>query len=376
MKTKGALIYEFNQPWSIEEIEIGDPVKDEVKIQMEASGMCHSDHHLVTGDIPMAGFPVLGGHEGAGVVTEVGPGVEGLEPGDHVVLSFIPSCGVCPSCQAGLRNLCDLGAMLLQGTAVSDNTNRIHTADGVPVIPMTLLGTFSPYMVVHKSSVVKIDPSIPFEVACLVGCGVTTGYGSAVRSADVRPGDDVVIAGIGGVGMGALQGALNAGARNIFAVDPVEWKRDQALKFGATHAYPDIFTAMGGVAEVTQGRMAAKTIITTGELDGAEIDNYLNITAKGGTCVVTAVANMAKSDVTLNLSMLTLLQKNLQGTIFGGGNPHHDIPQLLSMYKAGRLNLDDMVTRQYKLEQINDGYKDMLEGRNIRGVIRYTDADR
>ena len=126
MKTKGALIWEFNQPWSIEEIEIGDPVKDEVKIQMEASGMCHSDHHLVTGGIPMGGFPVLGGHEGAGIVTEVGPGVEDVAPGDHVVLSFIPSCGRCPSCQAGLRNLCDLGAGLLGGAAVSDGTFRIH----------------------------------------------------------------------------------------------------------------------------------------------------------------------------------------------------------------------------------------------------------
>jgi S-(hydroxymethyl)glutathione dehydrogenase/alcohol dehydrogenase len=337
--------------------------------------MCHSDHHLVTGDIPMAGFPVLGGHEGAGIVTEVGPGVEDIAPGDHVVLSFIPSCGACPSCQAGLRNLCDLGAGLLGGQAVSDGTHRIH-AKGQPVFPMTLLGTFSPYMVVHKSSVVKIDPSIPFEVACLVGCGVTTGYGSAVRSGDVRPGDDVVIVGVGGVGTGALQGALNAGARNIFVVDPVEFKRDNALKFGATHAYPDIFSAMAGVAEVTQGRMAHKTIVTVGELKGEDIDHYMNITAKGGTVVATAVANMASNDVKLNLSMLTLLQKRLQGTIFGGGNPHHDIPQLLSMYKAGRLNLDDMVTRQYKLEQINDGYADMLEGRNIRGVIRYTDADR
>jgi S-(hydroxymethyl)glutathione dehydrogenase/alcohol dehydrogenase len=375
MKTKGALIWEFNQPWSIEEIEIGDPVKDEVKIQMEAAGMCHSDHHLVTGGIPMAGFPVLGGHEGAGIVTEVGPGVEGLEPGDHVVLSFIPSCGVCPSCQAGMRNLCDIGALLLSGTAVSDGTNRIH-AKGQPVFPMTLLGTFSPYMVVHKSSVVKIDKSIPFEVACLVGCGVTTGYGSAVRTADIRPGDDVAVIGVGGVGMSALQGAVAAGARNVFVIEPVEWKRDAALKFGATHAYPDIGSAFGGVAEVTHGLMAKKVIVTVGELDGKDVDNYVNLTSKGGTTVLTAIGSMLDTNVTLNLAMLTLMQKNLQGTIFGGGNPHYDIPQLLSMYKAGKLNLDDMITRQYKLEQINDGYTDMLEGRNIRGVIRYTDADR
>ncbi|KUH80742.1 MULTISPECIES: NDMA-dependent alcohol dehydrogenase [unclassified Mycobacterium] len=375
MKTKGALIWEFNQPWSIEEIEIGDPVKDEVKVQMEASGMCHSDHHLVTGGIPMAGFPVLGGHEGAGIVTEVGPGVEDIKPGDHVVMSFIPSCGNCPSCQAGMRNLCDLGAGLLGGTAVSDGTHRIH-ANGKPVFPMTLLGTFSPYMVVHKSSVVKIDESIPFEVACLVGCGITTGYGSAVRSGDVRPGEDVAIVGVGGVGMGALQGAVTAGARRIFAIDPVEWKRDQALKFGATHAYPDWESAMAGIGEVTWGLMAHKVIVTVGELHGKDVDNYLNLTAKGGTCVVTAIGSLLDTEVNLNLAMLTLMQKRLQGTIFGGGNPHFDIPQLLSMYKAGKLNLDDMVTRQYKLEQINDGYKDMLEGRNIRGVIRYTDDDR
>jgi S-(hydroxymethyl)glutathione dehydrogenase/alcohol dehydrogenase len=375
VKTKGALIWEFNQPWTIEEIEIGDPAKNEVKIQMEASGMCHSDHHLVTGGIPMMGFPVLGGHEGAGIVTEVGEGVESVAVGDHVVLSFIPSCGKCPSCQAGLRNLCDLGAGLLGGVAISDGTHRI-TAKGQPVFPMTLLGTFSPYMVVHESSVVKIDPSIPFEVACLVGCGVTTGYGSATHTAQIKPGEDVAVVGVGGVGMAALQGAVISGARNIFVIEPVEWKRDAALKFGATHAYPDMESAMMGMAEVTQGFMAKKVIVTVGEVDGADVDNYMNITSKSGTCVMTAIGSMLDTNVTLNLAMLTLMQKNLQGTIFGGGNPHYDIPQLLSMYKIGKLNLDDMITRQYRLEQINEGYQDMLEGRNIRGVIRFTDEDR
>src|SRR6476659_9425444 len=284
MKTKGALIWEFNQPWSIEEIEIGDPVKDEVKIRMEAAGMCHSDHHLVTGGIPMGGFPVLGGHEGAGIVTEVGPGVEDIGPGDHVVLSFIPSCGRCPSCQAGLRNLCDLGAGLLNGAAVSDGTFRIQ-ARGQNVFPMTLLGTFSPYMVVHKSSVVKIDPSIPFEVACLVGCGVTTGYGSAVKAGDIRPGDDVLVIGVGGVGMSAVQGASNAGARHIFVIEPVEWKRHEALKFGATHVYPDINAAFAGIAEVTHGWMAQQVIVTVGALKGADVHTYVKPAASGGAPV-------------------------------------------------------------------------------------------
>ena len=358
MKTKGALIWEFNQPWSIEEIEIGDPQPGEVKVQMEASGMCHSDHHLVTGGIPMLGFP-----------TEVGAGVDSVAPGDHVVMSFIPSCGKCPSCQAGLRNLCDLGAGLLGGVAIADGTHRI-TAKGQPVFPMTLLGTFSPYMVVHESSVVKI------EVACLVGCGVTTGWGSATHTAQIKPGEDVAVVGVGGVGMAALQGAVNSGARNIFVIEPVEWKRDAALKFGATHVYEDINAALMGIAEATGGFMAKKVIVTVGELQGSDIENYMMITSKSGTCVVTAIGSMVDTNVTLNLAMLTLMQKNLQGTIFGGGNPYYDIPQLLSMYKIGRLNLDDMVTRQYRLEQINDGYQDMLEGKNIRGIIRYTDEDR
>jgi S-(hydroxymethyl)glutathione dehydrogenase / alcohol dehydrogenase len=375
MKTKGALVWSLDQPWSIEEIEIGDPRKGEVKVALEAAGLCHSDHHLLTGDIPTAAYPILGGHEGAGIITEVGPGVDGLAVGDHIVLSFIPACGKCPACQAGMRNLCDLGMGLLSGASVSDGSFRVQ-AKGQNVIPMSLVGTFSPYVVVHETSVVKIDPTIPFEVACLVGCGVTTGYGSSVRSAKVGPGDDVAIIGVGGVGNAALQGARIAGARRIFAIDPVEWKREQALKFGATHTFPDVASAMAGIAEVTEGRMAKKVIVTVGRVEGHELESWLQLTAKGGTCVLTAMGAVLASDVTLNLAGLTLLQKSLQGSIFGGGNPQFDIPELLTLYKLGVLNLDDMVTREYRLEEINDGYRDMLEGRNIRGVIRYTDADR
>jgi len=375
MKTKGALVWDFHQPWSIEEIEIGDPRKGEVKIQLETAGLCHSDHHLTTGDIPMAAFPILGGHEGAGIITEVGPGVEALAVGDHVVLSFIPACGRCPACQAGMRNLCDLGMGLLSGSSVSDGSFRIQTK-GQNVIPMSLVGTFAPYVVVHQTSVVKVDPAIPFEVACLVGCGVTTGYGSAVRSANVRPGDDVAIVGIGGVGTAALQGAAIAGARRIFAIDPHAWKRDQAIKFGASQTYSDVESALAGIAEVTHGRMCRKVIVTVGRTDGHEVESWLQLTAKGGTCVMTAMGNVLDTEVTLNLAMLTLMQKNLQGSIFGGGNPQFDIPELLTLYQLGQLNLDDMVTREYSLEQINEGYDDMLAGRTIRGVIRYTDADR
>ena len=166
-----------------------------------------------------------------------------------------------------------------------------------------------------------------------------------------------------------------AGARNIFAIDPVEWKREQALKFGATAAFASIDEAAGAIAETTHGAMCRKVIVTVGEVHGKDVDSWLGITAKAGTCVLTGMGNMLDTEVTLNLAMLTLLQKNLQGSIFGGANPKLDIPQLLSMYKIGKLNIDDMITRQYRLDQINQGYQDMLDGKNIRGVIRYTDED-
>lgn len=373
MKTKGALLWELNQGFRVDEIELGDPVADEVQIRMHAAGMCHSDYHLTTGATPI-GLPALGGHEGAGVITKVGKGVTDLAEGDHVILAFIPACGSCPPCMRGFRSLCDRGALLLGGKAIADGTHRIH-AGTHPVSPMNLLGTFAPYMTVHKDSVVKIDPDVPFESAAIMGCALPTGFGSATNVADVQAGETVIIVGVGGIGMSALQGAALAGARHVIAIDPVEFKREQAVKFGATHVYPSMAEAIMPVMDLTWGIMAQKTIIAVGEIRGEMIEEAMTLTAKTGTCVVTGMGAMTDVDVKLNLFLFTMLQKTLKGNIFGGGSSHIETPRLVGLYKAGLLKVDEMVTRTYKLEDINDGYQDMIDGKNIRGVIKFAEAD-
>jgi NDMA-dependent alcohol dehydrogenase len=375
VKTKGALLWGVGEDWKVEEIEIDDPREGEVTVEVAASGLCHSDEHLVTGGTPVESYPVLGGHEGAGVVTKVGPGVTGLKEGDHVVTAFIPACGQCLPCSKGMQNLCDLGAGLLTGNAISDGREWVK-AGGKKVIPMCLLGTFSPYMTVHQASVVKIEPDIPLEVAALVGCGVTTGWGSATKVADVRPGENVVIMGAGGVGMNAVQGAAAAGAKRVMVIDPVAKKREWAMDMGATHTFANIEEATPAINELTWGRMAEKTIITVGDIQGEDVAAALSVTGKGGRAVVTGMGNAMNIDVKLSLFDLTLMQKDLQGAIFGGLAPRAAIPELLSLYQEGQLKLDELVTTRYSLEDINQGYQDMRDGKNIRGMIVYTDADR
>ena len=373
MKTKGALLWELNSPFRVDEIEIGDPVADEVQIRMHAAGMCHSDYHLTTGATPI-GLPALGGHEGAGVVTKVGKDVTGIEEGDHVILAFIPACGECQPCLKGYRSLCDRGAVLLGGKAIADGTSRVH-AGATEVSPMNLLGTFAPYMTVHKDSVVKIDKDVPFATAAIMGCAVPTGFGSATNVAQVQPGETVVIVGVGGIGMSALQGAVISGARNVIAIDPNEWKRDQAIKFGATHVYASMAQAIAPMIDVTHGLMADKTIIAVGEMKGEYIEEAMILTAKTGTCVVTGMGSIVDVDVKLNLFLFTMLQKTLKGNIFGGGSSHVETPKLVGLYKSGLLKIDEMVTTTYSLDNINDGYQDMLDGKNIRGVIKFTESD-
>ncbi|MFJ9082591.1 MULTISPECIES: NDMA-dependent alcohol dehydrogenase [unclassified Streptomyces] len=375
MQTKGALLHKPGEDWTVEPIEVGDPVAGEVQLRLAASGLCHSDEHFRGGASLAASYPLLGGHEGAGVVTKVGPGVAGVEVGDHAVLGFIPACGVCRPCSQGLQNLCDQGANLLTGQSIADNTFRTHTAGGAPVTPMCLLGTFAPYVTVSQSSVIKIEKDVPLETAALLGCGVATGWGSAVSIGNTRPGDTVVIVGVGGIGINAVQGAAAAGARFVIAVDPVEFKRDKAREFGATHTFASMEEAAGPVAELTWGAQAHTVILTVGELQGDQLAPALAMTAKGGQVVVTALADMTQIDAKVGLFDLVLMQKRIQGAIFGGVGPRTQIPRLLEQYRTGQLKLDELTTRTYRLEEINQGYQDMRDGKNLRGVVRYTDAD-
>jgi NDMA-dependent alcohol dehydrogenase len=370
MQTEAAICWGQNTEWSVEPIDLDPPKEGEVLVKLGASGMCHSDEHLITGDLGGV-YPIIGGHEGAGVVQEVGPGVPDLKPGDHVVFGFIPACGHCPSCARGRSNLCDNGAALLMGVQM-DGTSR-HHARGQDINVMVCLGTFGKYTVVNQMSCVKIPDDIPLDLACLVGCGVTTGWGSSVYAAEVQPGDNVAVIGVGGIGTAAIQGARLAGAERIFAIDPVPLKQELAPRFGATHTYATVADAMEPIREETWGRMCDKVICAMGVGDGRLISSIMALTAKHGRVVVTNIHPMAEMDVSLSLCDLTLMEKQIVGTIFGSANIRYDIPHLLQLYRLGELDLENMVTNRYKLGDINQGYQDMRDGKNIRGVLVYDD---
>jgi NDMA-dependent alcohol dehydrogenase len=355
--------------WEVVDIEFDDPRQGEVQIKMVASGMCHSDDHVSTGDIPLEVYPLIGGHEGAGVIEAVGPNTVGFEVGDHVVMSFLPSCGKCRWCSSGMQNLCDLGATLLAGTR-QDGSYRARV-DGKPAGQMCGISTFTERTVVSVDSVVKVGKDLPLDKACLVGCGVGTGWGSAVNSAEVYPGQTVIIMGIGGIGINAVQGAAHAGATNVIAVDPVAFKREVAESVGATHSFATMEEATEFAQSVTNGQGADSAIVTTGVLEAEHVQQAFTSIRKAGTVVVTGLGSAVESRVDVPAFELTLFQKRIQGSLFGASNPQKDIPWMLQLYSDGKLKLDELVTKTYTLDEINQGYEDMHAGKNIRGVIIY-----
>ena len=259
---------------------------------MAASGLCHSDDHLQTGDLQVMTYPFCGGHEGSGVITKVGPDTPGFEEGDHIVFSFVPSCGQCMACRRGDFNLCDKGALLLVGSRADDAEDFRMKLDGQNVGQMCGISTFSEYTTADVASVIKIDKDIPLKSAALVGCGVPTGFGTAVKAGGVKPGDVVIVMGIGGIGINAVQGAAHAGATNVIAVDPVPFKREMAQEFGATDVFENMEQATEFAQSITQGQGADVTPDHRGRAQAASTrPRALASIRKGGTVVATGLGN-------------------------------------------------------------------------------------
>jgi S-(hydroxymethyl)glutathione dehydrogenase/alcohol dehydrogenase len=370
VNTRGAIVRSAPGKFEVVDLVSDDPRPGEIQVQMAASGMCHSDDHLATGDIPVAHYPMAGGHEGAGVVTAVGANTKGFSEGDHVVFSFLPACGRCRWCASGMSYLCDLGAGLLLGARFDDPESfRFSTSDGTPVAQMCGLGTFSGVTTVNYESAVKIPDDIPLEVACLTGCSVGTGWGSAVTAAKVEPGETVIIMGIGGIGSNAVQGAAYAGASHVIAVDPVAFKREKAQEFGATETFESIDEAAEFARSVTNGQGADKAIVTIGVTTGEHVAQAFAAIRKAGTVVVTGLGDITQVGLPISIGEMTLFAKEIKGAMFGDSNPHTDILKMLRLYQEGHLKLDEQVTTRYTLDEVNQGYEDMHAGKNIRGVI-------
>ena len=374
MKTKAALLYGVGQRWQVEEVELGGPIEGEVLVRMAASGLCHSDDHLPSGDIPVSHFPILGGHEGSGEVIEVGPGVTRVKVGDHVIVS-LAACGACEPCREGHQNVCDLSKNFVTGQAVADNGYRVKNKDGLDVAVFCLEGTFSPYATVSQFSVVKIDDDVPLNLAALIGCCVTAGWGAAMRVAGVSNGDVVVVAGFGGLGSSAVLASLACGASAVFVVDPLANKRELALEFGATAAFASLEEAFDPLQQLTNGAMAHRVILTPGRMNGLELESARQLLRKHGVLAVVGLGDRADNDVKLNLQSLTGMAQTVVGSQMGNGSPQEDAQMYVRMYKAGKLPLERLVTRTYTLEEINEGYQDMRDGKNIRGLIVYGDSD-
>jgi alcohol dehydrogenase (nicotinoprotein) len=371
MKTRAAVLRGVGQDFEVTEIDLDGPKAGEVLIRFVAAGLCHSDEHLRNGDL-VPRFPIVGGHEGAGIIEAAGPGVTRLKPGDHVICSFLPVCGHCRWCSTGMSNLCDLGAGLLDG-ALPEGSFRFHQG-GEDIGGMCMLGTFSERATVSEHSVVKVDDDLPLDKVVLIGCGVPTGFGSAVHAAATEPGDTIAIYGVGGIGINAVQGAALAGARNVVAIDPLVNKREAAEQFGATHSCETAEQAHELIYQLTRGVGADKAIVTVGIVTPEVVTSAFAAIRKGGTVVVTGLADPAKDTIQLSGAILTLFEKRIQGSLFGSGDPFHDIPRMVELYRAGDLKLDELITATYTLDEVNQGYHDLLDGKNIRGVILHSGA--
>ena len=363
--TKAAVVVAYNEPVEIRDLELTGPKAGEIRIAVRACGVCHSDLSVQNGTIPIP-LPVVPGHEGAGEVLEVGEGVSRFKVGDHVITQFHPQCGRCYFCTRGQSYLCELGAMAATG-GLLDGTPRF-AADGVAVRQMAMLGAFAEETVIPEVSAVRVSADVPMKVAALISCGVLTGVGAALNTASICKGDVVAVIGCGGVGLNVIQGAKIAGAGELIAVDRFDSKLTMARLFGATQTVNvSENDPASAVRDLTEGRGADVTF----EVIGVEptIKQALKMTRNGGETILVGVPRL---DLTLSLpAAVTFLYSNktLRGCWYGSSKVDRDVPKLLELYKRGELRLEELISREIKLEELNDAFAAMESGEVARSVI-------
>ena len=357
---KAVVAHELNR-FSVENVTLDPPKAGEVLVKMVATGVCHSDLSVINGTLPLP-LPMVLGHEGAGIIEEVGEGVTGVKPGDHVVMSFQPACGECFFCIRHEPFLCTCGSPTGR---MLDGTTRVKL-DGKEIGVMQFLGNMAEYVVAPAISVVPIDPDIPLRSAALVGCGVTTGVGAAINTAKVEPGSTVAVIGCGGVGLSIIQGARIAGAKRIIGIDLEDNKLEMATRFGATDTINGSNDPVGGVKELTEGVGADYAFEAIGL--SATILQAWAMVRRGGTAVVVGAGKLTDM-VTIPALMLFAEAKTLKGCYYGSVNARVDFPMLLDLYRRKKLDLDGMVTNTYKIDDTPQAFADMEKGINARGVI-------
>ena len=365
MKTaKAAVIHQKGGPFMIEDIEIQDPGPGEVLVRIAASGACHSDWHQVMGEIPKT-FPAVLGHEGSGMVEELGQGVTRFSPGDHVMLSWFPACGTCFFCQRDRPNMCETYRPFLEKGTAMDGKSRLHL-NGKPLTQFSTHSTFAEYAVVPEQACIPLDPEVSLDAASLVGCAVMTGVGAAVYTAQVRPGETVVVFGCGGIGLNILQGAALCGAEIIVAIDTVPSKFDSARMFGATHTINAKEDVRQGLLDLTDGRGIDHAFDATGNPSVQE--NAIYSLRRGGALILVGVAPH-DARVSIDTFRMHHQETRVLGCFYGTGNCQRDFPRMIELYKSGRLRLDELISRKSPLNEINEVYADMLAGKINRGVL-------
>ena len=351
-----------------DDVELAPPGPGELRIKMIASGVCHSDLSVQNGTIPLP-TPIVLGHEGAGIVEEIGEGVTTVAVGDHVALSFVPACGECYTCKKGQPYICEKSAAQAAG-GLLDGTTRL-TSQGAPLHQMACLGTYGPYAIVPEISTVKIPKDIPLDIAALIGCGVLTGVGAALNTADITPGDTVAVIGCGGVGLNVIQGARIAGATRIIAVDTFDSKLEMAKEFGATDTVKVEagVDPVGAIMAAADGRGPDVTFEVIGL--GATIEQAINATRAGGQVILVGVPRM---DVMVNLNVAftwLYLAKTIKGCWYGSADVHRDVPMLLDLWKKGELKLEELISKEITVDQVNEAFEDMQAGTVARSLIRH-----